>query len=75
MPLSSINGIELCQVVQNDPYWNHLPVMFLSVRKDAEKINRLFLAGGDDYVSKPIVEPQLIARILNRLERTIISGV
>ena len=75
MPLSSINGIELCQVVRNDPYWNHLPVMFLSVRKDAEKINRVFLAGGDDYVSKPIVEPQLIARILNRLERTIISGV
>lgn len=74
MPSSNINGIELCQVVRNDPCWNHLPVMFLSVRKDAENINRVFMAGGDDYVSKPIVEPELITRILNRLERTIISG-
>lgn len=71
MPLSSINGVDICQVVRNDPYWNHLPIMFLSVRKDAQTINQLFMAGADDYISKPIVEPELIARILNRLERTI----
>jgi DNA-binding response OmpR family regulator/HPt (histidine-containing phosphotransfer) domain-containing protein len=74
MPFSSISGIELCQMVRNDLAWNHLPVVFLSVRKDAETINQVFMVGGDDYVSKPIVEPELIARILNRLERTIISG-
>ncbi len=72
MPLSSINGIDLCQVVRNDPCWNHLPVLFLSVRKDAQTMNRVFMAGADDYVSKPIVEPELITRILNRLERTTI---
>ncbi len=74
MPLSSINGIELCQVVRNDPYWNQLPVLFLSVGKNVETINRVFMAGGDDYVSKPILEPELIARIVNRLERTMISA-
>ncbi len=72
MPLSNINGIELCQVVRNDPYWNQLPVLFLSIGKNVETINRVFMAGGDDYVTKPILEPELIARILNRLERTII---
>jgi DNA-binding response OmpR family regulator/HPt (histidine-containing phosphotransfer) domain-containing protein len=74
MPLSSINGIDLCQIMRNDPYWNHLPVLFLSVRKDAQTVNQVFMAGADDYVSKPIVEPELIARILNRLERTISVG-
>ncbi len=73
MPLSGINGIELCQVVRNDPYWNQLPVLFLSVRKDVETVNRVFMGGADDYVTKPILEPELIARILNRLERTIIT--
>ncbi len=70
MPLS---GIELCQVVRNDFYWNQLPVLFLSVHKDAETVNRVFAAGADDYLSKPIQGPELIARIMNRLERTIIS--
>ncbi|BDA71037.1 multi-component transcriptional regulator, winged helix family [Calothrix sp. PCC 7716] len=69
MSLSSINGIDLCQVVRNDPYWNHLPVLFLSSRKDAQTVNQVFMAGADDYLSKPIVEPELITRILNRLER------
>lgn len=71
MPLS---GIELCQVVRNDFYWNQLPVLLLSVHKDAETVNRVFAAGADDYLSKPIQEPELIARIINRLERTIISN-
>ncbi|GAX42474.1 multi-component transcriptional regulator [Tolypothrix sp. NIES-4075] len=71
MPLS---GIELCQVVRNDPYWSHLPVMFLSVHKDAETVNRVFAGGADDYLSKPIQGPELIARIMNRLERTLTSN-
>jgi DNA-binding response OmpR family regulator len=71
MPLS---GIELCQVVRNDLYWSRLPVMFLCDRQDAETVNRVFAAGADDYLSKPIKEPELIARIMNRLERTIISN-
>lgn len=69
MPLT---GIELCQVVRNDLYWSRLPVMFLSVHKDAETVNRVFAAGADDYLSKPINRPELIARIMNRLERTLI---
>jgi DNA-binding response OmpR family regulator/HPt (histidine-containing phosphotransfer) domain-containing protein len=73
MLFNNINSIELCQVVRSDPYWNNLPIIFLSARKDGEIINRVFMAGGDDYMSKPVVEPELIVRILNRLERTTIS--
>ncbi len=69
MSLSGISGIDLCQVVRNDPYWNHLPILFLSGRKDAQTINQVFMAGADDYLNKPILEPELITRILNRLER------
>jgi DNA-binding response OmpR family regulator len=70
----SLSGIDLCQVLRNDPYWNQLPVLFLSVHKDAETVNRVFATGADDYVSKPILEPELIARIINRLERTLSFG-
>ncbi|HEY9671494.1 MAG TPA: response regulator, partial [Waterburya sp.] len=68
--MPGFSGIELCQVVRNDPRWSDLPVLFLSAHKDAEIVHQVFSVGADDYVQKPIVGPELIARILNRLERT-----
>lgn len=68
--MPNFSGIDLCQVVRNEPRWSELPVLFLSANTDAEIINRVFSAGADDYVSKPIVGSELIARVLNRLERT-----
>jgi DNA-binding response OmpR family regulator len=67
--MPEVTGIELCQVLRNDPQWMALPVLFLSSHRDSQTIQQVFLAGADDYIQKPIVEPELIARILNRLER------
>jgi len=64
-----VSGIEICRVVRNDPRCNALPVLFLTARKDPETIRRIFDAGADDYVGKPFVGPELMARIRNRLER------
>ena len=65
-----VNGVELCQVVRNDPRWGGLPVIFLTAHTGAEIINQVFTAGADDFVNKPIIGPELVVRILNRLERT-----
>ena len=65
-----LSGIELCQVVRNDPRWSRLPVLFLSVHTDADTVHQVFAAGADDYVSKPIIESELVTRIFNRLERS-----
>ncbi|WP_250122975.1 response regulator [Chroococcidiopsis sp. CCMEE 29] len=70
--MPQLSGIDLCQVVRNDPRWSDLPVLFLSAHRDMETVTRVFTAGADDYVSKPVLEPELIARVLNRLERTYI---
>ena len=67
--MPEVSGIELCQVVRNDPHWQELPVLFLSTYRDSPTIQKVFEAGADDYISKPIVEPELVARILNRLKR------
>ncbi|MFB2937443.1 response regulator [Aerosakkonemataceae cyanobacterium BLCC-F154] len=68
--MPGFSGIELCKVVRSDPHWSELPVLFLSSHNDPEIIHQVFAVGADDYVQKPIVAPELIARILNRLERT-----
>ena len=67
--MPGFSGIELCQVVRSDPRWSDLPVLFLSGHKDADIVHQVFAVGADDYVQKPIVGPELMARILNRLER------
>ncbi|MBF2072678.1 MAG: response regulator [Synechococcales cyanobacterium C42_A2020_086] len=68
--LPHVSGIELCQVVRNDPHWSGLPILVLTAHANAETMHRVFAAGADDYVSKPIVGPEFITRILNRLERS-----
>ena len=64
------NGIELCQVVRNDLTWGGLPIIFVTAHRDPKTIHRIYQAGADDYVSKPVTEPELVTRIFNRLERT-----
>jgi DNA-binding response OmpR family regulator/HPt (histidine-containing phosphotransfer) domain-containing protein len=71
--MPQINGIELCQVVRNDAHWADLPILFLTAHTDHDTVNQVFAVGADDFVSKPIVGPELVTRIINRLERRWLS--
>ncbi len=64
-----VSGIELCRVVRNDSTWNGVPILFLSADRDGETVHRLYQVGADDYIHKPVTEPELVTRIFNRLER------
>lgn len=68
--MPGVSGIDLCHLVRNDPQWSGLPVLFLTAHTDAETMHRVFAVGADDYVCKPIVGPELVTRIFNRLERS-----
>lgn len=68
--MPDINGIELCQLLRSDRNWQHLPVLFLTVRQDEKTQHQAFATGADDYISKPIVGAELANRILNRLQRS-----
>jgi diguanylate cyclase (GGDEF)-like protein len=68
--MPQFDGIELCRVLRNDPRWAAVPVLFLSGRTDSDTVMRMFEAGADDYVSKPVRPAEMIARVRNRLERT-----
>jgi len=67
--MPSLSGIELCQVVRNDPRTSSLLILFITAHTDAETMQRVFAAGADDYLSKPIIGSELVTRISNRLER------
>lgn len=67
--MPQVSGIELCQVVRNDSRWGGLPILVLTAYTDADTVNQVFSVGADDFVSKPIIGPELVTRIINRLER------
>ncbi|NJK61597.1 MAG: response regulator [Synechococcaceae cyanobacterium SM2_3_1] len=64
------SGIELCQQVREADQWSWIPILFLTAHTDADTLHQVFSAGGDDFVTKPIVGPELVTRLFNRLERT-----
>ncbi|MBW4457762.1 MAG: response regulator [Nostoc indistinguendum CM1-VF10] len=64
-----ISGIELCQIVRNDPYWKSLPVMFLVDNLKADIVEQIFALGADYCLSKTAKKSQLITRILNFVKR------
>ncbi|WP_019498572.1 response regulator [Pseudanabaena sp. PCC 6802] len=67
--MPNLNGIELCQIVRNDSRWSSLPILFLTAHTDPQIVNTVFAVGADDFVCKPIVGPELVTRIINRLDR------
>lgn len=69
LDMPHVGGIELCRVVRGDPRWAGLPILFLTAHDDPDSIRRVFAAGADDYIRKPLVGAEIVARIANRLER------
>jgi DNA-binding response OmpR family regulator len=67
--MPNFNGLDLCRVVRQDPSWCDIGVVVLSAHTDAATVRQVYTVGADDYVSKPIVDAELVARLLNRLER------
>jgi len=61
--MPEISGADLCRALRNEARWAGLPVIFLTARTDAESVREIFDSGADDYLSKPFVGPEVIARI------------
>ncbi|MGF1523762.1 MAG: response regulator [Leptolyngbyaceae cyanobacterium] len=67
--MPGFNGLELCQVIRSDPTLGQLPILCLSAHTEPDLVRQVFAAGADDYLSKPLMSTDLIARIVNRLKR------
>lgn len=67
--MPGVTGVELCRVLRNDPRWATVPVLVLTARRDPESIERIFAAGADDHLAKPVIPGELVTRVRNRVER------
>ncbi len=67
--MSHFNGINLCQVIRNDPHWSWLPIIFVTAHHNDQLRNQVFAVGADDYISKPLRNSELLTRIISRIKR------
>jgi DNA-binding response OmpR family regulator/DNA-binding CsgD family transcriptional regulator len=61
--MPAMDGFETCRRIKADPALTHLPVIFMTGLSDTEHVVLGLEAGGVDYVAKPIVVDELLARI------------
>ncbi len=61
--LPGVSGIEICRKIRRDPETHNLPVILLTARGEESDRVRGLDCGADDYVVKPFVISELIARI------------
>ncbi len=58
-----INGIELCKMIRQRPDTKHVPILILSARGDADSVMAGMEAGANDYLPKPILHHDLVAKV------------
>ncbi|WP_459925535.1 ATP-binding response regulator [Desulfatiferula olefinivorans] len=67
--MKTMDGDELCRKIRNELGRRELPVIILSSQTDKDTIIRLFKAGATDYLFKPFIPEELVARISAHLEQ------
>ena len=65
--LPKANGFEVCRIVRQT---SDVPIVMLTAHDDSHDVVGGLEAGADDYVTKPFVERELLARLRVQLRRS-----
>lgn len=68
MMMPGMNGIDVMIALRERPETAHIPAIFLTAAHEREQLVRAFEAGAVDYVTKPFVAEELLARVRTHLE-------
>jgi DNA-binding response OmpR family regulator/DNA-binding CsgD family transcriptional regulator len=71
--MPGMDGFETCRRLKRDAGLDHVPIIFMTGLAETEHIVRGLEAGGVDYVTKPLVPGELLARIRVHLANARIS--
>ena len=65
--MPGMSGFETCRRIRKDPGRSFLPVVFITALADRDSRVHALEVGGDDFLTKPIDEVALLARVRNLL--------
>jgi DNA-binding NarL/FixJ family response regulator len=72
--MPGLDGFETCRRVKSDKRFTHVPVIFMTGLTETQSVIEGLAAGGVDYVTKPLVIDELLARIRVHLANARVSA-
>ncbi|MBU1054919.1 MAG: response regulator [Proteobacteria bacterium] len=69
LSMPQLNGDELCKKIRNELFLHDLPFILLTGSSDQSKLLEMFKSGVTDYITKPFVREELLARLTAHIER------
>lgn len=68
--MPGLSGYEVCRMLRAHKEWSHVPIIFLTVKNDIDTRSAAFQAGGNDFLGKPVVPEELLARVQAHLAKS-----
>ena len=72
--LQDMSGIDVCNRLRSDSLTQHIPVLVFSRYGEVKNKVGAFSAGADDFVEKPVVQEEMVARVRAKLRRARETG-
>ncbi|MFZ6718643.1 diguanylate cyclase [Undibacterium sp. Ji49W] len=61
--MPGMDGLEVCQHLKNEEHTADIPVLFVTAQSDPDEESRALMAGGMDFISKPVNPDVVRARV------------
>ena len=65
--MPKLDGIAVCRQLKSDPAFPFTPIIMVTAMTDTKDVVAGFDAGGDDYLTKPVDQQALMARVRSML--------
>ncbi|SFU40476.1 response regulator [Pseudoduganella namucuonensis] len=72
--MPGMDGFEVCRQLRAQIATRHIPVIFMTGLTETEHVVAAFNAGGTDYVTKPVRQSEVIARISSHLQTALLMN-
>ncbi|MEJ2199167.1 MAG: response regulator, partial [Desulfuromonadales bacterium] len=58
-----MNGIEVCRIIKETEQTKRIPVILITAHTNRDEIILGMQTGADDYITKPVHPPEVLARV------------
>jgi DNA-binding response OmpR family regulator len=61
--MPGMDGLEACRRIRSEERFEHLPIIIVTAKTDPSDIRDAYNAGATDYIRKPVIPAELVARV------------